>query len=522
MCTVEYSSLESGTLGKHLPPFGDFLIPITNRWFRALCPLHLKGISGRKIAAIWYHKRKQERVASTLRLWIAVLAARMVGWVSRLTGRGGSSLPGIIARKIDPHALIKLTRRIDEGVVLVTGTNGKTTTSALASRIVRHAGKRLIHNPSGANLILGLTATLAQAQPDHIVPRADLAVLETDEASVPRAAEEIRPRMMVVTNVFRDQLDRYGELTTTVKMIQDGLARMSEDGIGILNADDPQVAHLGEDVARPLYFGLELDVGGVGGRSVYDVADARLCPRCGQALIYSVRYYAHIGHYRCPGCGWQRPRPDVSLVSWQRTEQVVEIETPTGTGRFPAELPGIYNLYNLLAAVSLGSALGISNAKMAEAVRDFRAAFGRMEKIVIDGREIRLALVKNPVGFNQVLATMADDARALSGMIVINDGYADGRDVSWLWDVDFEGWLPRVPVERWWISGSRAYDMAVRMKYAGVPEAAITVEENVVRAFAGLMAQSNAPIYILPTYTALMELREHLTHRGVVAHFREG
>lgn len=462
---------------------------------------------------------------SRLRLAVAVGLARLAGWVSRLVGWGGSSLPGQVARAIDPLALRHLTAGLRRGVVLVTGTNGKTTTVALAQHLLRRSGWDVIHNRTGANLVLGLTASLAQAGGRNVVPHADLALLETDEASVPRAAAEIRPRGLVVTNFFRDQLDRYGELSHTVELVGRGLGALAEDGWAILNADDPNVARLGSGLGRIVYYGVDREAFAT--QAGLETGDARNCPFCGRPLIYTFRLYAHVGHYRCEGCGWSRPEPEVAVEYWDPGSKQLRVRFGAAGASVPWALPGLYNLYNQLAAMALAWHLGTDLAVVASALKDFRPAFGRMERAMVSGKEVWIALVKNPTGFNQVLATLAEEEtpqaepRAV-GLIAINDDYADGRDVSWLWDVDFERWLPEVAVSRWWVSGRRAWDMAVRMKYAGWAPDQLHVEPDLARALSEAVAAAPERVFVLPTYTAMLSLRRKLTDIGAVRHFREG
>ena len=455
-----------------------------------------------------------------------MIAARLVGMLSRISGRGGSSLPGIVARRIDPGVLRKLSSRLPMGVILLTGTNGKTTTAAIAAFLLKSSGMQVVHNRAGANLILGLTASMVQARRWRIYPTADLALLETDEASIPKAAQETRPKVLVVTNFFRDQLDRYGELSTTVGLVKKGIADLDSEGWLVLNADDPQVAFLGEGSTRVAYFGLDLadEEGSV--LRQHDAADARFCPRCGQALTYRKQYYAHLGDYHCTACGWSRPTPDWVVTEWDRGLGRIVVKKDAESVVLPMGMPGIYNVYNQLAAVAVAGILGAALQPMPSHLETFEPAFGRMEKVVIEGHTIWLALVKNPVGFTQVLQAVGDSSKGTPGwaLLVINDRYADGQDVSWLWDVDFERVHHEKHIDQWWVSGIRAYDMAVRLKYAGIPDDQVHVVESSSRALDRMLetADTSVPIYIMPTYTALLEIRQHLTQQGYTRHFREG
>lgn len=457
-----------------------------------------------------------------MQLWVATAAARFAGWVSRLGGRGGSSLPGLVARRVAPQILAAFTRDLTHGAIVLTGTNGKTTTAAVAGAILAASGRRVIQNRSGANLILGLTAAVTAARSWGLKPLGDLVLLETDEATMPRACREISPRLVAVTNFFRDQLDRFGELSNTVDLVRRGMEYLAPGGVAVLNADDPQAAWLGRAMAAPIYYGLEIPAGEP---NEDDGGDARFCPQCGSSLVYARRYYAHLGHYRCDQCGFSRPRPQVTLERVDGTsDRWLDLRLGSMPCHVPWALPGTYNLYNALCAAAIGWASGATAETLLQGFQRGRVAFGRMEQVVWRDREIRLALVKNPTGFNQVLKAVAEDAREKTVLIAINDRHADGRDVSWLWDVDFETLAPMAHVRRWWVSGIRAQDMAVRLKYAGVNADGITVSDgDPGYALEAVVEEGpTAPIYVLPTYTAMIEVRTRLERAGVVRHFREG
>ncbi len=456
-----------------------------------------------------------------MRFFLAIWLARVVGWMSRITGRGGSSLPGLVARRMDPLVLRRLSAKFPRGVILLTGTNGKTTTAAMASYLLNRSGLKVAHNRTGANLIVGLTAALVQSSKWRLYPRQDLALLETDEATMPRAAEEIHPRIIAVTNFFRDQLDRYGELSTTVNFVKQGIKSLDPQGWLVLNADDPQVAFLGQSATNVMYFGAALPL--YPGNPSYDVADARFCPVCGNELQYRRQYYAHLGDYYCSVCQYRRPTPDVVLTDWPGLNGEMRMHYQDHDIVIPNRLPGLYNAYNVMAALAVSVLLGVKVDGIAESLATFRPAFGRMEEIIIDGRQLWLALIKNPVGFNQVLEAVSQDTRPEKNLLfVINDRYADGQDVSWLWDVDLERFMEL----NWhtWVSGIRAKDMAVRLLYAGLSADHVHVVEKADEALESMMHHSSPEKghYILPTYTALLEIRKYLTDRGYTRHFREG
>jgi UDP-N-acetylmuramyl tripeptide synthase len=423
------------------------------------------------------------------------------------------------------------------GSVIITGTNGKTTTARLLSTILQDAGYRLVHNRSGANLKEGLTSAFLDAA--AAVRRADIALMEVDEATVPEAVRELRPLGIVVTNFFRDQLDRYGELDTTVSLVGRGIDAVGGRGFVVLNADDPLVAALGRGRgARALFYGIEDDR--CGKPTTTQTREQRHCLTCGRELDYSVFYYGHLGRYACPGGDFRRPTPDVRAgavrLEGARGASFTLSVRGEGEVRVAMPVPGLYNVYNGLAALAAALELGVPLTRAAASLERAGASFGRMEVIPVEGRNVLLALVKNPTGFNQVLETLLDDGSAADGageageegprnfLIAINDRYADGTDISWLWDVDFEVLAEHGRrVGEIVVSGLRAHDMALRLKYAGVPEASVRVvpglSEALDRALAG--TAEGETLFVTPTYTAMLELRDIISRRGYAPPFWE-
>lgn len=475
---------------------------------------------------------------------LALWAGKLAMAFSRRLGRGGSSLPGRVARWIEPRILDELARRPYLGSMTVSGTNGKTTTAKLLAGIAARAGRRVIHNRAGANMIDGVTAAFLEAATWDGRPRGEMAILEVDEASVPGVFAAVRPRVALVTNFFRDQLDRYGELDHTVGLIRQGLEGLAAGGRAVLCADDPLCAGLAEglvpgveqpvaagtaaagiaaaaEAAGPpstvLFYGLE--DAGAGGAAAH-AADARRCVRCGHPYEYEHVYYAHLGRYRCPACGHRRPRPQVyaeNLRDADLTGTTFDLVTPGGVRTCRVQAPGLYNVYNAVAAAAAGFALGVDLDAIAGGISGTPAAFGRMERLEAEGREVLVALVKNPAGYNQVLRTVLEGAGRKNLLLLLNDLAADGTDVSWIWDVDFEILAGRDGDLNLVIcSGRRAEDQAVRMKYAGVSPARIVVEGDPSRALEqGLrLTRPGEVLYVLPTYTAMLALRSVLQQRG--------
>jgi UDP-N-acetylmuramyl tripeptide synthase len=462
-------------------------------------------------------------MANTLAPKLAL--ARAVGALSRLRGGGATSAPGKVLMRLDPGAIGALGARLRRGSVLISGTNGKTTTAAMAAGIFERAGIPLVHNRAGANMAGGVAAALLAAARPRGGIAGELGCFEVDELWLDAVADQLHPSAILLGNLFRDQLDRYGELET----IAERWAHDLHVGRLILNADDPMIADLGRERADALYYGVEDDSLALGGMA--HAADARHCRRCGAPYTFESIYLGHLGHYRCPSCGQRRPTPTVTASSVTlhgvRAAQFT-LRTPAGEAEVALALPGLYNVYNALAAAALATALGVGLEPIASGLHDARAAFGRAETISLSvappgagpgtapaPRELRILLVKNPAGANEVLRTLALEPGEHDLLGVLNDNIADGRDVSWIWDADFELLTGRI--RRFMCSGTRAPELAVRLKYAGIDPASIQVQPELSLALDGAARDrpdSGAPLYALPTYTAMLSLRELLIARG--------
>ena len=446
-----------------------------------------------------------------MRRMLAVLAGKATGALSRASGRGGgTTLPGDVARAIDPTVLRRLSQDLEGGAVLITGTNGKTTTSRLVASLLEGGGGRVIANRAGANLIYGATAAAVAGAGLNGRLKADWGVFEIDEATLPLAVEEIRPRAVLVGNLFRDQLDRYGELELLARTIHRALDKLPSTSRAVLNADDPRVGEIGLTLERPpLWYGL--DDPAVAAPRLPHAADARTCPRCGASLRFKVVYYGHEGFYECPNDDFARPTPD--LVGKKIQLDGLDRIRLQAAG-IPLEVPlgGLYNVYNVMAAFAVGRALGLDDPYMAERLRGAAAAFGRQERFQRDGRRFTMMLAKNPTGFNEILRE-SERARGRHFMIGLNDRIADGRDVSWIWDVDFEELAGRSDVVV--PTGLRAFDLAVRLKYAGV-DVAQPPQPELGAALDHLIASTpeGREGFLLCTYTAMLDLRALLVRRG--------
>ncbi len=448
----------------------------------------------------------------------AVLAGKATGGLSRLTRRGGgTTFPGDVARAIDPGVLRKLAGDLTQGAILVTGTNGKTTTSRLLVAILESLPARVVANRAGANLIFGATAAAVRAAGVDGRLRADWGVFEIDEASLPAAVDEIGPRVVVVGNLFRDQLDRYGELEKTAMVIQRALDSLPVGARAVLNGDDPRVGEIGLGLSRPpLWYGI--DDHSVSAPSLPHAADAITCPHCGSRLRFDAVYVGHDGEYACPRGDFSRPPLEVAGTKIELTG-LDRVELTAAGSRLSLPLGGLYNAYNLLAAFSAGLALGIDPNHMAARLAGAAAAFGRLERFEARGRRFTILLAKNPAGFNEALRASVDLAGGRHFLLGLNDRIADGRDVSWIWDVDFEllrGAESLVP------TGVRANDMAVRLKYAEIDRAA-PPDPDLGRALDALIERvpEGGEAHLLCTYTAMLDLRAELSRRGWVRPYWE-
>jgi lipid II isoglutaminyl synthase (glutamine-hydrolysing) len=461
-------------------------------------------------------------VSASFRARLAI--SRAIGALSRRSGRGGgTTLPGRVLLRLAPDAISQLGAELPAGSTIISATNGKTTTAGMLASMLRAAGREPVHNRAGSNMTWGVaTALLSQS--------GDEGLFEVDEAWLPHVASELHPRLVVLANLFRDQLDRYGELES----IADDWAQVVEAHAGktvfALNADDPLIADLGRDRqlrARPgiAYFGIEDPSQAL--TELQHAFDAKHCRRCGAPYSYERAFVGHLGHYSCPSCAAGRPTPDVAATQIQlhgMEGSRVDITTPAGPARVDLPLPGVYNVYNALAALTAALRLGVPIERAVAGLEATEAVFGRVETIDVAGTPLSILLVKNPAGANEVLRTLrleapsGNDAEpALDVWIALNDQIADGRDVSWIWDADFELLAGRV--RRVVCTGTRAPEIAVRLKYAGVDPEAIEVEERISTSLDRALAGTRERLFALPTYTALLELRRLLAHRGLAKEY---
>ena len=449
-----------------------------------------------------------------------VALSRAIGAASRASGRGGgTTLPGRVLLRMEPEAIARLGAGLDRGATIVSATNGKTTTAGMIAGILAADGRRPVHNRAGSNMTWGVATALLEQEGRE-------GLFEVDEAWLPRVVEQLDPGLIVLGNLFRDQLDRYGEMEALAEDWAKTVAVRAGRTQLALNADDPLIADLGRDAEGAqregvLYFGIEDSSQAL--PELQHAFDAKHCRRCGRPYAYERAFVGHLGHYSCPNCGAERPRPEVAATAIElrgMDGSRATVRVPGGEIELELPLPGLYNVYNALAAVAAGLRLGVAPERIAAALGEMRAAFGRVETIPVGGTPVSILLIKNPAGANEVLRTLLLESRERGGIdlwIALNDRIADGRDVSWVWDADFE--LLAGAVRRVVCAGTRAPEMALRLKYAGWPEEAIEVVPGIEASLDAAVGGAEGRVFALPTYTALLELRKLLADRGLAQEF---
>ncbi|MEI7889164.1 MAG: MurT ligase domain-containing protein, partial [Actinomycetes bacterium] len=446
--------------------------------------------------------------------WLASAAARAVGVLLRALGRAGTTVPGRVLLALDPSALSRISSRLGAGTILVSATNGKTTTAALAEAALTQSGLTVFHNAAGANMAGGIASALVHAEPG---PNS-LGLLEIDEFWLPELAPQLKPKAVLLGNLFRDQLDRYGELDAILNRWIEAALLLAADGTHfVLCADDPGIAWLGLQLppASVTWFGVEDTTLAL--KQLPHAADAGSCRRCSSPLNYSAVLLGHLGHWICPSCGLTRPTPSVAVVEITlhgARSSSLQIVSPTGTHSVELEVPGVYNAYNAVGAWALATKVGVASNVVASAFGSAKASFGRAETFTFSEREATLFLVKNPTGANEVIRALAAEPDPLALQFLLNDGIADGRDVSWIWDADFEDIAAQI--ETVVCSGTRAAEAALRFRYSGVPADRITVIGDPRDGLTQLATTRQESLWVLPTYTAMLDLRSTLADEGLV------
>jgi UDP-N-acetylmuramyl tripeptide synthase len=444
-----------------------------------------------------------------------VAVARAAAWASRRTGSGGgTSLPGKVLLRLDANALGRLAQPL-AGTTLVSATNGKTTTAKMAATVLERAGRSLCRNAGGANLGSGVASALLS------VRAGQTGLFEVDEAALEDVARALAPEVLVLGNLFRDQLDRYGELELVGERWRCVVAGLRDNAQVLYNADDPLVASIARGARGATPFGIADR--SLARPTMQHASDSKWCVVCGSRLAYHAILLGHMGDWYCPACGAARPEPAVRAAavraaSLEGSEFRLEAAGETAAVRLP--VPGLYNVYNALAAAAIGLAHGVPLPQVAEALSAVSAAFGRFERIDLGSSQGVLLLIKNPAGANEVIRTLAGEPARKRLLVALNDRIADGRDVSWIWDVDFEELAGQV--DQVVTTGTRAAEMAMRLKYAGVDPARLRVEPDAAVAL-DLAADGSdgGHVFLLATYTAMLELRGMLSDRGLVRPFWE-
>jgi lipid II isoglutaminyl synthase (glutamine-hydrolysing) len=451
----------------------------------------------------------QINLLDRFRLGIAVLTAKTVTSAIRTLKMGAASvLPGTISKRLHPQILALLSQQIKYGVIVVAGTNGKTTTSLLLRSILEKDGWKVVHNEAGANLVNGLITTLLEHTSLTGKLKADYGILEIDENVIPLVLPQLKPKYVLTLNLFRDQLDRYGEVDTITYRWGKVIAELDSDTTLVVNGDDPALAYLGQQLeggAKPKqvkYFGLSepelyLD-------EIPHAVDSIYCPSCGTALTYKGVYLSHQGDFDCPKCSFTKSELSIDSKDW------------------PQVLIGIYNKYNTLAAITTMESIGVKKSVILDTISTFQAAFGRSEEVIYNGKKVRILLTKNPASMNETIRAVSQVNQAGGGsvsLMVLNDRTPDGTDVSWIWDVDTEKFVNSGGTIV--VSGDRVFDMALRLEYSKTDPhggCKLIVKENLKEAIdtALELTQPHETLHIIPTYSAMLEVREILTGRKIL------
>ncbi|MFY9140612.1 MAG: MurT ligase domain-containing protein [Thermacetogeniaceae bacterium] len=455
------------------------------------------------------------------RFWLAFYAGRLTAFICRLFRLSGTSLPGAVALRICPQLLFYLAPAYEK-VIAVTGTNGKTTTTNLISYFLRQAGVPVIGNGEGANMINGVVTALIKDCNFFGAAQSRTAVLEVDEGSVGKILPAVKPDLIVVTNYFRDQLDRYSELDHIIALLRKTIDHLPETEL-LLNADDPLAVAVGRGRTAVRYYGVagERDCKEL---EENEIREGGFCPDCGELLTYDYYQYCQLGDYRCTKCSFKRPEPDFLALDvddsdllhfslYLQNKNTGEQEPQKGNLDLHSQLRGFYNVYNILAASAAAMLIGVPQQIIERSLPDYSTATGRLEQFIYQGRPCTLGLIKNPIGVNEVIKTILPQEGKKAFLIAINDLAGDGKDVSWLWDADFEK-LDQSMVSKVVCSGRRAAEIAVRLKYAGFTASKIVLEPGCRESLDVLGLQKADQYYILASYTSLFNYAKLLRKRG--------
>jgi len=439
--------------------------------------------------------------------FISIITSKLILKMSKTFLKGGTNFPGKVALKIDKNILNTISKNYK--IILITGTNGKTTTTNMIYNIISSTNQEVITNSSGANMFSGITACFVDNY-KFANNNVKYAIIEVDEANVKYITEYISPEIICITNLFRDQLDRYGEVYTTLEKILCGIKK-SPKSLLVLNGDESLLGNI--DVPnKKIYYGFNCAVDDT--KSVNLNADAKFCKFCKCNYKYNFVTYNHLGDYYCNNCGYKRPKLDYhidKIVEQSKSGSIVEINN----NKISINQPGTYNIYNALCAYTVSRVLNIENNVIKHSLQKQNSSFGRQETINIEDKKLKIILVKNPAGYDQAINAISLDEDKINLAFMLNDNYADGRDVSWIWDVNFEK-LTSLNVDKIMISGIRLYDLAIRLKIAG-----FNIDKfHMCKEFESLLSEiikcDEKTVYLLATYTAMIDFRKLLYNRKYI------
>jgi UDP-N-acetylmuramyl tripeptide synthase len=439
---------------------------------------------------------------------LSILISKFIITISRFLFHGGTNFPGKVALKLDKNILKTIASNYD--VILITGTNGKTTTTSMIYSIIKQSNKPVITNNTGANMYTGIIACFIANYSFKKSTEKKIAVIEVDEANVKFITEYISPKIITITNLFRDQLDRYGEVYTTLKKILEGVSKSPTSTL-VLNGDESLLGEL--NLKNPIvYYGFATKITE---NKIVDLnADAKFCKVCKAPYEYNFITYNHLGDFYCSKCGYKRPELNYSI------DKIIDLNTNGSSIHindkpYYINQPGTYNIYNALCAYSVAKSIGVEDTTIEQSLKTVASSFGRQETLNIEGKEIKIVLVKNPAGYDEAVNTINLDDRKINLCLMLNDNYADGKDVSWIWDVNFER-LTNLDINKIMISGIRLYDMAIRLKVAGFKSDSFVLCNDEECLLKEIKSSSGEIVYILATYTAMITLRKFLHTKGYI------
>ena len=437
-----------------------------------------------------------------LKRFIAILFAKLSIILGKILGKKSSSTPGTIAMRICPDILFHLAKQVKNEIIFICGTNGKTTTSNLLYSLIKNEGKKVVCNNIGANMLPGVACAFVSSANVFGKLDADYAVIECDEASIRHIVKHVIPDKIVLTNLFRDQLDRYGEIDTTIKLLEEAFEKVKNVNL-IVNGDDPLCAYFGTKY-KAIYFGVDEK----SNLNTNETKEGRFCQNCGAEIFYNYYHYSQLGDYYCKKCGFKRPSLDYFAKNIDLSDGMnFDIHFKDKVITLSLDYKGFYNIYNVLASFSAFESLNLGYANLNSVLKNYKPQIGRMETFNINGKKIILNLSKNPAGFNQAIATLNADPNKKDVFVIVNDNAQDGKDISWIWDVDFE-LFEKSNIENLYAGGMRKDDIALRFKYANLDN--IKTSESDIKELSKIITKNDLPLYMLVNYTALFKVQSDL------------